>query len=1196
MRTAICLSEFIASLNQAVGACLEEFEKDGQGRHLLRLGRRTLELEHLYLLPGDLPLLNRLLPTAPPSTQMPPHWSAPAAQDLDVTLLMAVSDLMGEPGMEDQTALIDGHPVRSIALVELKGPENETLGALLAFDEQPRPLVPACRERLLEWSHQCAVLLHWRQLNANRERLLKSRQLGTAILQAQAVYTEDRVLLPVFRNLLGDLLDLVDADVGFIGEVDFLDMDLPCLQLQAVRSLLPPSLTPMHAQGEPSDAWDPELDLRQQLDLQTLLSTVVERGGPVRCRSGDTRCPVPDLGWGPLALDSFWTLPVRFRGNLVALVGLGRTRGALQADLYEFLLPLLSTIGQLIAQIRLRRENLKNQSELHMLSQVAQETTNGVIITDAQGQITWVNPGFSRISGYSWREVIGLKPGRFLQCEQTDPSVSRAMREALDQGEGFEQVVLNRNKAGDHYWVQISCNALRDRQGRLTGYMAVETDVTAQKKAEQALLEAKEAAESANRAKSEFLANMSHEIRTPMNGILGLSHLLMQTRLNAEQRSQLSKIQTAGKHLLALVNDILDMAKVESGKMNLERLEFNLERVIEQVLAQFSLQACAKGLDLVMDIDPDVPVQLWGDPLRLSQILLNYASNAVKFTHHGTVTLAVQRQQQTAESVTLRFAISDTGIGLTVEQQAQLFQNFQQADNSITREYGGTGLGLAICRELAAMMGGRVGVASQPGAGSTFWFTAVLELAGPRHYLDIARRTFDGQRILVVEPRQHHAQSLASTLRSLGFDVVLATSSAEAAQMCQTAAASGHDFAIVLLDEGIGSQANQALSQCLAAQGDRDVLHKAVCLVQVAMGDTLAAGKVLSDPGVKGILPRPATVSMLIGAMEKALTQTDTERRAHSTSGWIELSQDTPSLEPLRGLRVLLVEDDEINQIVACNLLRQAHIEVDTADNGIMGLEKAKSASWDAILMDMQMPGMDGVRCTRALRELPAHQHTPIIALTANARPEDQQTCLQAGMTGVITKPIEPDVLWDCLLRLLPPPRRQPDAPVELTPLVPDSQEARTGSGLVLLVDHYPQRVKALNAAFKHSHQIKVTASLFRALELVQAASAGGILLIGPEFGPDKIDSFIQQVHATQSAAPLQRWVWAMLTPVPVDVELPTPQPQRAERQPPSRAGTVDFDWQGSPEWLQEQLRGLQSQLPSPDVSNARQAPPGQAS
>ena len=553
-------------------------------------------------------------------------------------------------------------------------------------------------------------------------------------------------------------------------------------------------------------------------------------------------------------------------------------------------------------------------------------------------------------------------------------------------------------------YVQASAIVERNYTGDVVQVIGTNLDITRER-------EASVAAHAASQAKSDFLSNVSHEIRTPMNAIIGMTHLARLTQLTPDQTRYLNRIESSSTHLLGLLNDLLDFSKIEAGKLSLEVIEFELEQVLENVANVVVARAEAKGLELVFYVEQTVPSNLWGDPLRFGQILINYVNNAIKFTERGEVNIRILVDQLNHEGVTLKVLVKDTGIGISQDDQARLFDTFQQADASTTRRFGGTGLGLAICKQLAELMGGEVGVSSELGVGSEFWLTArFAPLSQTKRLLRLDSQLRD-RRVLVIDDNDSACESLCEMLQMFGLRPQ-AVSSGRRGLACLLEAERALDpFDLVFVDWQMPELDGFETAKQIETLGLK-VMPK--LFLVTAYGREVIQQTGLSASFV-GLVHKPVQASNLFNQIAQALTQQPLIDRLHpAASSFQSLSQQ---LSTIQGAKILLVEDNEINQEVAQGLLTEGGLQVFLANDGQQALDMIHLHQWDLVLMDMYMPVMDGIAATQAIRLLDGFGDLPIIALTANARQSDLDRCLQAGMNDYVLKPIDPEALCKVLVR-----------------------------------------------------------------------------------------------------------------------------------------------------------------------------------
>ncbi len=642
---------------------------------------------------------------------------------------------------------------------------------------------------------------------------------------------------------------------------------------------------------------------------------------------------------------------------------------------------------------------------------------DALMTTDPSGIITDVNKQMEALTGCTRDELIGAPVKNYF----TDPERAEAsIKLVLNKKKVTDYELTVRARDGKETVVSYNATTFYDRDRRLQGVFAAARDITERKRLDQVLQEkndelesARSVADKANLAKSDFLSSMSHEIRTPMNAIIGMSYLALKTELTPRQRDYLTKIKGSGQQLLGIINDILDFSKIEAGKLSVEQTEFELEKVLDNVANLVAEKTAIKGLELVFDVDKNVPSSLIGDPLRLGQILINYCNNAVKFTEQGEIHIVVRVKEQTDKDVLIHCAVRDTGIGLTAEQRGRLFRSFSQADASTTRKFGGTGLGLVISKNLAELMGGEVGVESELGKGSTFWFTARLGKSVGLQRKLVLSGDLQGKRVLVVDDNESARLVLSRMLDRMSFKVDQTKSGKTAIAAVDRAAAQGMPYEIVFLDwlmPGMdGIETARRLKELPLSRMPHMVMVTAYGREEVVLGAEKA--------GIENMLIKPVSASVLFDSVVRILGGIVDGAR---------IAGDAPSgtyeqLATIEGARILLVEDNEINQEMATELLRDAGFIVDVAENGQIALDKVRAADYDIVLMDMQMPVMDGLTATGEIRKEGRCKDLPVVAMTANAMEGDRERCIAAGMNDHVAKPIEPEDLWKALLKWIKP-------------------------------------------------------------------------------------------------------------------------------------------------------------------------------
>jgi PAS domain S-box-containing protein len=633
--------------------------------------------------------------------------------------------------------------------------------------------------------------------------------------------------------------------------------------------------------------------------------------------------------------------------------------------------------------------------------------------------ITTCNPAFEKMFGYTQEEIVGANLDSLITTDATLQEASQFTQQTLT-GRTIHGIGKRHRKNGSLVDVEILAVPVIVGEQRV-GALAIYHDITE-------LISARQEAEDANSAKSEFLANMSHEIRTPMNGVIGMLELALDTTLTDEQREYLNISLQSAEALLALINDILDFSKIEAKKMELETISFNLRTAVEDAAASLAQRAQDKGLELACLVHPDLATDLKGDPGRIRQIIINLIGNAIKFTHQGEIVVRAEPVKETATHATVYFTIQDTGIGIPVDRQKSVFERFTQADGSTTRRYGGSGLGLTICKQLVEAMGGEIGVQSIPGMGSTFWFQVTFEKQPAEKRgtapLTLLPVNLTGMRILGVDDNATNRTILAKTLEGFGCRVDTVASGSKSIEILRNALRNGDPYQVVLLDMQMPGMDGEQIVRALKSEpGLKDVR----IIVMTSIGQRGDASH-LEALGCSGYLLKPVRQHMLFQALEAVMGREEEEEPAIITRHMLAEQKQHSNQ------RVLVAEDNPINQKLAAILLNKAGYSVDAVENGLQVVEKAKEGKYNAILMDVQMPEMDGFEATRRIREWEGgkEQRIPIIAMTAHAMKGDRGRCLAAGMDDYVPKPLDFRILLGVLDRWMEPSETEESLPTRI--------------------------------------------------------------------------------------------------------------------------------------------------------------------
>ena len=675
------------------------------------------------------------------------------------------------------------------------------------------------------------------------------------------------------------------------------------------------------------------------------------------------------------------------------------------------------SLAVIFTSIIINRSIIRPLERTFMLEKAIEQAMDGIIVADAGGAIQFVNLAWAAMHGYHPDELQAVNISCFHTQEQFLQEFLPFNNAAKSKG-AHSSAVAHKKKDGSTFPTMMTASVLKDKENQPLRLVYVARDISDQQRHEAELNQAKEAAEQAAKTKSLFLANMSHEIRTPMNGIIGMTRLLLSSGLTAEQRELTGIIQQSADSLLLIIEDILDFSKIEAGKLTIGKIDFDMVKTVENACELLALKASQKHLNLLYTIEPDVPVYLKGDPHRVKQVLLNLAGNAIKFTQQGEIAIHLETVRETPTHAKLKFTVADTGIGIPEDRMDRLFKPFSQVDPSTTREFGGTGLGLVISKQIVDMMGGEIGVASRPGEGATFWFTALFEKQAENQIQqEILPDTVRQKKILVVSNNVRESDIIAGYLSSWGCQYRTAAGAEQAVAALITAAREGVPFHLAIIDQSVHQSKNSSLGQMIKS----DPLTRDIPLALITeLGDH--GWSEADQRRYIARLTKPIKRSQLFNCLQSLLGEfSDPFYQGLPTDDAAVLGV---GLSNHSAHRILIVEDNPVNQLLAVRILEKFGFQADIANNGQEAIKRLQASDYHIVLMDAQMPKMDGIAATAVIRDPSSgvvNHQVPIIAMTAHAMKGDRERFIAAGMTDYIAKPFKPEDFYRIITRYLKP-------------------------------------------------------------------------------------------------------------------------------------------------------------------------------